>query len=79
MMKNDMNTNVNFDDISATNLLYKTFLNAGDSVLNLEKSKEQLNLLNENFGFKMRENTSSITDDSNKINQKNSTKRYIKK
>ncbi len=78
-MEHNINNNVNFDDISATNLLYKTFLNAGDSVLNLEKSKEQLDLLNENFGFKMRENTSSITDESNKINKNNNTKRYIKK
>ena len=79
MMKNDINNNVNFDDISATNLLYKTFLNAGDSVLNLEKSKEQLDLLNENFDFQLEENTYSITDDSNKISKKNNTKRYIKK
>lgn len=78
-MEHNINNNVNFDDISATNLLYKTFLNAGDSVLNLEKSKEQLDLLNENFDFQLEENTSSITDDSNKISKKNNTKRYIKK
>ena len=78
-MEHNRNNNVNFDDISATNLLYKTFLNAGDSVLNLEKSKEQLDLLNENFDFQLEENTSSITDDSNKISKKNNTKRYIKK
>lgn len=78
-MEHNINNNVNFDDISATNLLYKTFLNAGDSVLNLEKSKEQLDLLNENFDFQLEENTYSITDDSNKISKKNNTKRYIKK
>ena len=78
-MEHNINNNVNFDDISATNLLYKTFLNAGDSVLNLEKSKEQLDLLNENFDFQLEKNTSSITDDSNKISKKNNTKRYIKK
>ncbi len=78
-MEHNINNNVNFDDIFATNLLYKTFLNAGDSVLNLEKSKEQLDLLNENFDFQLEENTSSITDDSNKISKKNNTKRYIKK
>lgn len=72
MMENNMNENnnsVNTDDISAVNLLYKTFSNVGEGVLDLTKSKKQLDLLNDNFEVEVKEEISTDTRD--EIKEKN--------